>query len=179
VNERFKRALDELASALFGPFCEAILEADVVAHLYHVWHKIGATRIGWPHVSVRLPGLRPRESVDLAIGSVSKVRGRRTLEPIITAEVKVLFEDFSPQQVSRRVKEMRERDLPKLARVSGPRNPERYLIVVDEWGRFLPDRTTGERPYLTALLAHRDAVSPGVQVILFEKGDARMVWSLH
>lgn len=178
MNDWLCKVLDELTKELFQFFCDPLTEADVVAHLYHIWYKVKATQGGWPHVNVRLEGLDPRKHVDFAVGPVKEQRGRRRLEPILVVEVKLLLKDVRSQAIESRIKELKDRDLPKLAGIAGRNQPERYLLIADEWGYFLPNPTTGGREKLTELVNYRERSTPGVGIVLFEKQDSSTRWSL-
>ena len=179
MNDWLCKVLDEFKTQLFQFFCDPLTEADVVAHLYHLWHKTGATRGGWPHVNARLEGLKPLEHVDFAVGSVKEKRGRRRLEPTLIVEVKVLLKDFRPQAIQTRIRKLKERDLAKLACIASSTQPEKYLLIVDEWGYFLPNPTTGGREKLTELVNYRERSAPGVGIVLFEKQDSNTIWTLY
>lgn len=107
-----------------------ILEADVVAHLYHLWISQfeNADKV---HLDTRLC-VTSNEKFDFVVGEIDRSEGRPCIEkPELIIEAKVFPIGFTDPQHRVHWKHVIEDDIPKLAG-TGEQLSNRYILLFDE-----------------------------------------------
>ena len=104
-----------------------ILESDLVAYLYHLMILCGV-RPSLIHINSRVVSLEIDEKIDIVVGEVEEMCGKRLVKPHLAIEVKAFFRDFSHQQCWRGFTDL-VGDLEKLGKI---KCEHKYVVILDE-----------------------------------------------
>lgn len=168
-----------LAQAAESGFFVPILEADVVAFLYHLLLSSSSCGSAVVHVDTRVSGSGPSEKFDLVIGELSPSLEavRPVVVPQFVIEVKVFLSGFTTKQHRIRYQQILSRDLRKLAGFAkAGSHPTLVEFIFDEV-EYLSGGYKEENR-LDYLLSHRDTQAPDARIIVASRKSQFNSWEV-
>lgn len=164
LEDAIKWMAGEEAERRFKP----VLEADLVAFLYHCLLLRKAEPLTAIHVQARVLGSESdKQKFDLVIGDVLRRAGdtRLAAAPELVLEVKILGTDFNASQVRNRLRGAKK-DLLRLHHLA---ERKRCRVAILVWNQPRREGIRSARE-LQRMRDYRDRMAPGVRILWVTAG---------